>query len=561
MSQPEKNEDSLDFFNLAESSLSEIKKTIDKNNFISELDEGIRKKLSIISSICQSPYVMSLDEITNYILEIALEVTESNRSFLVMLNEDLGNFHLENAYCKNLGKLELEPDSFNISRTVTGMTASTKEPVYVVDVSKDEVLREKTSILELSLKAIICLPLLFKEKVIGMIYLDSRDVIKSLSPVNVNLLEELSTLASLIVRNKLILKRVDKNVDAIKSFGRELEDKLGEGKVNSDYLFPVLKGNRFMIGADEKMQKIFNFIETVSRTDTSVLIEGESGTGKELVADAIHYRSKRKGYPIIKVSCAALPETLLESELFGHVRGAFTDAKHIRHGRFKLADKGTLFLDEIGDISKKIQVKLLRVLQEGEFECVGGIKKKKVDIRLITATNRDLIREIDDGNFRQDLFYRINVVTISIPPLRDRKGDIPLLASYFLKLYSRKLGKNFREISPEVMKIFKDYYWPGNVRELENIIERAVALGEGPVVRVKDLPDYLIDEESNLSRIGMIGSSMGKKLPSFSELEMEYLKEVLKLTNWNKGKACKILKISRPTLRKRIRRYNLLPDE
>ncbi len=560
MYRSEGSRDSLDFLNYAESSLDKISKTIAKNNFVSELDKRIRKRLSIISDICQSSYVTSLDEIINYILEIALEVTDSDRSFLVVLNEDFGNFRLENAYCKNSGDVELGSDSLNVSKTVTGMTVSTKKPVYVVDISKDEVLKKKTSILELSLKAVICLPLFSEQEIIGMIYLDSQNVIKSLSPVNMNLLEELSNLASLVIQNRFILKTMDKNIDAIKSFGRNLKIKLGRRKTDLDYSFPILKNNEFIIGADEKMQKIFKFIEAVSKTDASVLIEGESGTGKELVADAIHYRSRRKNKTMVTVNCAALPETLLESELFGHVRWAFTDAKCSRDGRFKLADGGTLFLDEIGDISKKIQVKLLRVLQEGEFECVGGTKTEKVNVRLITATNKNLVKEIEDESFREDLFYRINVVTISIPPLRDRKRDIPLLASHFLELYSRRFEKNFKEISPEVMKILRNYYWPGNVRELENIIERAVTLGKGPIVTVEDLPDYLIDGRSGTSDSRNFDLTTIERFPSFSELEMKYLRKVLEFTNWNRGEACKILEISRPTLRKRIRKYNLLSE-
>jgi Nif-specific regulatory protein len=248
-----------------------------------------------------------------------------------------------------------------------------------------------------------------------------------------------------------------------------------------------------MIGESEAMQRVYHFISKVAPTDSTVLIGGDSGTGKELAARALHRNSKRSQKPFIAVNCAALTETLLESELFGHERGAFTGATAQKKGRLEIADAGTIFLDEIGELSLPLQVKLLRVLQEREFERVGGTKSIKIDIRLITATNKNLEEAIESGEFRQDLFYRLNVVSFEMPALRDRRSDIALLASYFANKYSAKCNRKVRGISAAARECLTDYDWPGNVRELENAIERAVVLGTSDLILPEDLPEALLE--------------------------------------------------------------------
>jgi len=256
-----------------------------------------------------------------------------------------------------------------------------------------------------------------------------------------------------------------------------------------------------LVGKSPPMLKVYDLIETVAQTDATVLIYGESGTGKEVVANAIHLQSLRRGKPFVKVNCAALPETLLESELFGHERGAFTGALKQRKGRFEMADGGTLFLDEIGDISPGVQVKLLRVLQEREFERLGGNDTLSVDVRLICATQKDLKEEIRKGTFREDLFFRLNVVPILLPPLRERREDILLLTDHFIEKFSRKMGKEIAGISEEAKTLLLKFPFPGNIRELENMLERAIALLKGKVIHAEDLPEEVCEREPSVRAI------------------------------------------------------------
>lgn len=312
-----------------------------------------------------------------------------------------------------------------------------------------------------------------------------------------------------------------------------------------------------LVGKSPQMLKIYDLIETVSQTDTTVLINGESGTGKELVANAIHLRSLRKNGPFIKVNCAALPETLLESELFGHEKGAFTGAIKQRKGRFEMADGGTLFLDEIGDISPAVQVKLLRVLQEKKFERVGGNETLSVDVRLICATQKDLKEEIRKGTFREDLYYRLNVVPINLPPLRERREDILLLADHFMDKFSKKMGKEIAGLSEDAKTLLLRYPFPGNIRELENMLERAIALIKGKIIQAEDLPDEVCGQPSSIQDVckRIRGS---KPLASATKLfEKEYIQTVLEKTKGKKGQAADILGISRKTLWEKIKELEI----
>ena len=308
-----------------------------------------------------------------------------------------------------------------------------------------------------------------------------------------------------------------------------------------------------IIGKSNMMQGVFDLIERVSKIDSNILITGESGTGKGLVANIIHLKSKRAKNPFIKVSCAALPETLLESELFGHEKGSFTGAIKRRYGRFEMAKDGTIFLDEIGEIPMSIQVKLLRAIQESEFERVGGEETIKVDVRIISAARKNLEKAIEDGEFREDLYYRLKVIPIHIPPLRERKEDIPLLVDYFIKRFNKKLGK-LVEITPEALKCLMDYDFPGNVRELENIIERSVALSAGDTINAYDIV-------MAVEKDGFI-SLRNEDIPSLKEVisktEMTHLMKVLEKTNWNRIKAAKILGISRKNLWEKLKAYNIV---
>lgn len=336
-----------------------------------------------------------------------------------------------------------------------------------------------------------------------------------------------------VIEKILQMQRLEGEVDRLRS-------ELGE-----KYTF----GN--IIGESAKIKKVFEIISNVSNTEANILIQGETGTGKELVARAIHYNSARKNYPFVKVDCAALTETLLESELFGHEKGAFTGAIKDRIGRFRTADHGTIFLDEIGNISLAVQAKLLRVLQDSEFEAVGGDKPIKVDVRIIAATNADLEGNVEKGLFRRDLFYRLNVIRIFLPPLRERTDDIPLLASHFLSIHNEKNRKTVEGISREAINKLMSYTWQGNIRELENVIERAVILCKGKVIEPADIPLYQ-------EKTGFPQGLSGKPLQELMDIvERQIIINTLELTGADKEKAAKVLQISRASLYNKLNKHKI----
>jgi two-component system response regulator AtoC len=306
-----------------------------------------------------------------------------------------------------------------------------------------------------------------------------------------------------------------------------------------------------IVGTSPKIQAVFDVIKKVVDYDVTILICGESGTGKELVAQAIHHNSPRRNNPFIKLNCAALPESLLESELFGYEKGAFTGATSAKPGRFEMARGGTMFLDEIGDTSLSMQSKLLRVLQEKEFERVGGKETVKADVRIVAATNKDLKREVVEKRFREDLFYRLNVVPIYVPALKERIEDIPLLVSHFLKELNLLFQKDFKSVSPEVLASFLSYEWPGNVRELRNVLEKAVLLGDGKVITPEHLPEEIRKNKGDILAAGLPQSS------SLDEIEKYHIYRTLQEVGWNQTKAAELLNIHRNTLREKIRKFNL----
>ena len=301
-----------------------------------------------------------------------------------------------------------------------------------------------------------------------------------------------------------------------------------------------------LVGRSDAMKRVFHQVESVAQSNASVIITGESGTGKELIARAIHANSPRKYYPLVSVHCGALTESLLESELFGHEKGAFTGAVYNRKGRFEMADSGTIFLDEIATISPKMQVELLRVLETKSFTRVGGNKEISSDFRVICATNRDLKGMVDQGEFREDLYYRLNVVTIHVPPLRERKDDIPLLVDYFIKKYSTKMSKPVRDVDQAVLARLQAYPFPGNIRELENMIERAIVIGKGNKITLKELP---------------FGKQMSDtSVESLADFERSFIQQILNKYHWNITQSAKALQIDRVTLYNKIKKYGLKAD-
>ncbi len=309
-----------------------------------------------------------------------------------------------------------------------------------------------------------------------------------------------------------------------------------------------------IISKNEKMTAVFDTIEKVARYKSTILISGESGTGKELVAKAIHFNSDRSAKPFVAVNCGAIPENLLESELFGHVKGSFTDAVRTKKGLFEEADGGTMFLDEIGELPLALQVKLLRVLQDGEIRRIGDSKPIKIDVRIIAATVKDLDDAVKGGSFRDDLFYRLNVLPIKLPPLRERKEDIPLLVDHFIGKFNDSLAKTVRTLTPEALKIILKYFWPGNVRELENLIERGVVLTETDSIDVENLPPevYRSDESSPFSQLDEYSIKKATKV-----LETELIRKALRKTRGNHTHASRLLEISHRTLLYKIKEYGI----
>lgn len=353
-------------------------------------------------------------------------------------------------------------------------------------------------------------------------------------------------------------KPVDKNRlepairNAIKNYDLERELESLKENIHKEYSFDNI------ISADKKMQEAFKMISKVLDNDITVLITGESGTGKELVARAIHYNGKRKNAPFVVVNCASIPRELLESELFGHEKGSFTGAHQRKIGKFELAKGGTIFLDEIGEMEMSLQAKILRVIQQKEFERVGGNEVIKTDVRIISATNRDLKIAVENKQFREDLFYRLSSFPIHIPPLRERKGDIIVLVDHFIKQFNEKLGKNIKGVSKKTLKLFYDYDWPGNVRELENLLERCVILSDGEYIEPDVLPPNINSSSGTISysSVENLFTDDSPVIP-FEKLKEEAIKHALKVTNGNIVDASRKLKIGRATLYRLMEKYKI----
>ncbi len=339
--------------------------------------------------------------------------------------------------------------------------------------------------------------------------------------------------------------------NAIKSYDLTKEIENLRDNVKKEYSFDNI------ISADGRMQDVFKLVSKILNNDITVLIHGESGTGKELIARAIHYNGKRKDNPFIVVNCASIPRELLESELFGHERGSFTGAHQRKLGKFEIANGGTLFLDEVGELEMLLQAKLLRVIQEREFERVGGTELIKTDVRILSATNRDLKKAVDEKNFREDLFYRLNSFPINIPPLRQRRGDILVLAQHFLDTFNKKLGKSIKGFSKKAIKLIYEYNWPGNIREMENTVERCMIIAEKDIIDVDDLPQHIKASESSGS-VELNGALFGDdNIIPFEKLKEESIRHALKVTNGNIVEAAKKLQLGRATIYRLMERYKI----
>jgi Nif-specific regulatory protein len=508
--------------------LSQLKNIDDQDKLLSSISALIT--LYKVSTIINSS--LELNEVLSRIMNSVTDVVEAEAGSILLIDEETGNLFFEVA----TGEKGEEVKKFEIEmgEGIAGWVAQTGEVLLVPDATKDSRhLHEVSEKIKFDTKSILCVPLKLDGVVIGVVEVINKINKPSFTEDDIPILNAFANQAAIAIGNAKLYGRVrDENKD--------LSD-----------LKETLAIKHDIIGKSRKMEEVYEVIKKVSKSKASVLLRGDSGTGKELVARAIHRNSPRKEGPFVAVSCAALSENLLESELFGHEKGAFTGAISRKPGKFELADGGTVFLDEVGDISPSLQIKLLRVLQEREFERVGGTKTIKVDVRIIAATNKNLERAIEEGAFRDDLYYRLNVVPIHLPPLRERKDDILLLVDHFLRKYSKEMGKNVMRITPEATDMLLSYDWPGNVRELENVIERAVVLGENDMILPEHIPDSLKPADNGSIHVGQ---SFEESQRSFKR---QFLLKTLIHTNWNQSQAAKILKIQRTYLSRLIKELDI----
>jgi Nif-specific regulatory protein len=424
----------------------------------------------------------------------------------------------------------------NVSEFVSNEVLSSREAVLAEDVARDRYLRQRESITHLGATSLICAPVIFNNKVLGLIHLYCTDPHKALSGEDLEFTVAVAKQLG-IVTNQLTQR------ESLTQENQLLRDQL---RVESE-----------LIGESAVMETVEQQIGRVASTNATVLIRGESGVGKELVARAIHYSSPRKLGPFVCLNCAAITETLLESELFGHEKGAFTGATEKKIGKFESSHHGTIFLDEIGEMAVNTQAKLLRVLEGHPFERVGGSTPIKVDVRVVAATNQPLEKSLQEGKFRRDLFYRLQVVEIRVPPLRDRPSDIPILAEHFFKRFVRETGRKLRGFTPAALQKMEQYHWPGNVRELRNVIERAVALGQGPLI---DAGDIWLSSLELGGPAPLLATDRFEPI-TLEELEKRHILKTLEHTDWNKSQAASILAIERSTLDRKIKGYQLKRGE
>jgi Nif-specific regulatory protein len=483
---------------------------------------------------------LHLEETLKSILKLLDTHLRLQRGTITLLDPDTETINIKVAH--GLSERSKSRGSYRVGEGITGRVVQSGEAIVVPDIAKDPRFLHRTKSREVGNGrkiAFFCVPIKLEGKTVGALSVDRQAGRGDDFDASLRLLNIISTMVAQAVKlNKLVESERKSLHDENIRLRRELKTR-----------FDVHN----MVGTSNSMQEVYRLIEQVADSNATVLIRGESGTGKDLVAHGIHYNSLRADKPFVKVNCTAMPETLLESELFGHEKGAFTGAVERKLGRFERAHGGTVFLDEIGDFIPSLQVKLLRVIQFREFERVGGLDTIKANIRIIVATHKNLERQIQDGDFREDLYYRINVFPIFLPPLRERKDDIMLLADHFLEKYSAENGKRITRISTPAIEMLTRYHWPGNIRELENCIERAVLLCGDDVIRSEHLPPSL----------QMIRKDDASTRPSFTEIiankERELIVDALKKCGGQQRKAALELGITERILGYKIKKFGILP--
>jgi Nif-specific regulatory protein len=495
-----------------------------------ELLTGITKALNS---------TLNLNEVLEKIIDSTIQLSDTDRGFL-MLSDDSGI--LEFKIARDREKRPLEREEFTISFSIVNDVAARGEPLFISDILEDSRFKDQKSVLDLQLKRAVCVPLMIEETVIGVLYADSNRFSPAFAKGEMSIISAFASQAAIAIENAKLHGNLVLSQETLTLENQKLRQEL-----SGRYEFSGI------IGKSKSMQEIFLTIRKVAPLTTTILIQGETGTGKELIARAIHFHGPRKSAALVAVNCGAMPKELLESELFGHKKGAFTGAVNDKVGLFETANGGTIFLDEIGEMPIELQVKLLRVLQESTIRRVGENSDRKVDVRVIAATNRDLSEDVKTGIFRRDLYYRLCVIPITIAPLRQRREDIIPLIEHFLGKYEAKMSKQGIEISSEAMKLILTNPWPGNVRELENSIERALALcGDSRLLTTVHFP-HLIAESGLLDRLEQ-SKSLKAKLRS---VEREIIIETLEKTGGRITRAAEILEVTRQHLHNKIKQYKI----
>jgi len=497
-------------------------------------------KLEMLTDITQSlNSTLNLNELLEKIIDSVIRLTDTDRGFL-MLNGK-GNT-LEFKIARDRENQSLDEEDFTISSSIVNDVAQSGKPLYLSNALEDERFKDQKSVLDLHLRTAVCVPLTLESKVIGVIYADSGRHSPGFSPDDMSIASAFASQATIAIENAKLHGELVVSRENLARENLRLKQELS-GKYEYSGI----------IGRSKAMHDIFLTIQKVAPISTTILIQGETGTGKELIARAIHFNGPRKTNQLVTINCGAMPAELLESELFGHKKGAFTGATSDKAGLFETANGGTIFLDEIGEMPQPLQVKLLRVLQEGEIRRVGENVPRKVDVRVIAATNRDLAEDVKANIFRRDLYYRLNVVPINIPPLRQRRDDILPLVEHFLNKYEAKMNKEGIEISGDAMKLLLTNPWPGNVRELENTIERALALcGDSRALSPTHFP-HLAPEPALFEELDK-NKTLKEKLRA---VEKQIIIETLEKMNWRITKAAEQLAVTRQHLHNKIKQYKI----
>jgi transcriptional regulator with GAF, ATPase, and Fis domain/tetratricopeptide (TPR) repeat protein len=522
--------------------------------------EGRLRRLLRINKRLNSE--LRLARVLETIIDTVIEITDAERGFLLL--KDAGG-ELVVKVARNIDQTTLEGPGLALSRSIAKQAADTGEPVITVDAAGDSRFAEHLSVSDLHLRSVLAVPLAVKGRVVGTIYVDHRLRKGVFGDAELAVVLDFADQGAIAIENARIISELRRREQQVQSLNRRLERELRVQEAELSDARIELKESRQaaalrydyrqIVGQSPGMLELFRLLDRVTDTNLPVVIEGESGTGKELVARAIHYHGPRKDQAFVSENCAAIPETLLESALFGHTRGAFTGAEREARGLFAVADGGTLFLDEVADMSAGMQGKLLRVLQDGEFHRVGSERVEKADVRVVVASNRNLAQMVEDGRFRKDLFYRLSVVRLHLPPLRERREDIPLLAEHFLQKAVAQTGGTAKRLEPAALARLSAYTWPGNVRELENELTRASAFS-GQVIAVSDLSPQVQNGQDPSEVIRNEPDSL-RLHQRVERLERQLIREAMARAQGNQTKAAALLGLSRFGLQKKLRRYNL----